>query len=109
MRPKCMAQPSATSKRKKESPTQAMLENALTEALDQHGTEIKPNGTDAVRAVRKDKVRLAFKAAYLAEHPGASATAVRQAWQRALKQAGTTITEGAADGVPYLWQPAPPV
>ena len=40
-----------------------MLEKVLAEALDQHGTEIKPNGTDTVRAVRKDTVMFAFKTA----------------------------------------------
>jgi hypothetical protein len=83
---------------------QAMLENALTEALNQHSTEIKPNGTDAVRAVQKDKVRFLFKTAYQAEHVGADADAERQAWRRALKQAkATLVMEGMVDGTPYLW------
>jgi hypothetical protein len=29
----------------------------MEEAFDRHGTEIKPNGGDVVRAVRKDTVR----------------------------------------------------
>ena len=87
-----------------------MLENALTEALDQHGTEIKPNGTDTVRAVRKEIVRLAFKAAYQTEQGGTDAATVRKAWQRALEQAKTTIVmEGEVDGVPYLWWLLSPV
>jgi hypothetical protein len=63
---------------------QAMLEKALTEALDQHGEEIEPNGKEAtpVRAVRKDTVMFAFKAAYQAEHADANVTAVEQAWRR---------------------------
>jgi hypothetical protein len=51
-------------------------------------------------------VRFAFKAAYLAEHTDADASAVRQAWQRALKQAKATVAEGIEDGVLYLWRPA---
>jgi len=95
-------------KPKEEKPpsAQAILEGVLAEALDRHGTEIKANGTNAVRAVRKDTVRFAFKTAYLAKHAGADASAVRQAWQRALKQAKATVAEGIEDSVPYLWRPA---
>ena len=82
---------------------QAMLEKVLAEALDQHGTEIKPNGTDTVRAVRKDTVMFAFKTAYQAEHGDANADAVTRAWRRALHQAkATVVVEGVVDGVPYL-------
>jgi hypothetical protein len=86
-----------------------MLEKALTEALDRHGAEIKPAGTDAVRAVQKDTVRSLFKTAYLAEHAGADAATVRKAWQRALGQAKAIVVEGAVDGVPYLWWLLSPV
>ena len=94
-------------KPKEEKPpsAQAILEGVLAEALDRHGTEIKANGTNAVRAVRKDTVRFAFKTAYLAKHAGADASAMRQAWQRALKQAKATVAEGIEDGVSYLWDP----
>jgi hypothetical protein len=93
---------------------QAMLEKALTEALDQHGVEIKPNGTDTVRAVRKDTVMFAFKTAYQAKHTDANVNAVEQAWWRALRQAKATtvmegIVEGVVDGVPYLWWLLSPV
>jgi hypothetical protein len=100
----------ATSKNRtrKSRSAQAILEEALTAALDRDGIEIKPNGKDAtVRAVRKDTVRLAFKAAYLAEHPDANNDAVSRAWQRALRQAKTTVMKGTVDGVPYLWRGAP--
>ena len=89
-----------TPKQEKESLAQTMME----EALDRHGTEIKPNGGDVVRAVRKDTVRSFFKAAYLAEHAGADAATVRKAWQRALRQAKATVAEGVVDGVSYLWR-----
>ena len=91
-----------TLKQEKESLAQTMME----EALDRHGTEIKPNGGDVVRAVRKDTVRSFFKAAYLAEHAGADAATVRKAWQRALRQAKATVAEGVVDGVSYLWRSA---
>jgi hypothetical protein len=93
-------------KQEEPPPAQAILEELLAKALDQHGVEIKPNGTDAVRAVQKDKVRFLFKAAYEAEHP----TGERQAWRRALSQAkATVVVEGVVDGVPYLWWLLPPV
>ena len=94
-------------KQKKVSPAQAMLEKVLAEALTQHGIEIKPNGTDTVRAVRKDQVRFAFKAAYLAEHTDADAATERQAWRRSLSQTKTTVAEGTVGGVTYLWRTAP--
>jgi hypothetical protein len=79
-------------------------------ALDRRGTEIKPNGTDAaVRAVRKDMVMFAFKAAYQAKHGDTNANAIEQAWWRALRQAkATTVMEGVVGGVHHLWRPAPP-
>ena len=83
------------------SPAQAMLEKVLAEALTQHGIEIKPNGTDTVRAVRKDQVRFAFKAAYT------DAATERQAWRRSLSQTKTTVAEGTVGGVTYLWRTAP--
>jgi hypothetical protein len=68
--------------------------------------EIKPSGKNAsVRAVRKETVMLAFKAAYQATHEGSSDDAVSRAWRRALKQAKATVLEGTVDGVPCLWHP----
>ena len=76
--------------------------------------EVKSNGTEAVRAVRKDTVMFAFKTAYQTEHPDTNANAVEQAWWRALRQAKATtvmegIVEGVVDGVPYLWWLLSPV
>jgi hypothetical protein len=66
--------------------------------------------TDAVRAVQKDKVRLAFKAAYQAEHGGTDANAERQAWHRALRLAkAAVVVEDVVNGVPYLWWLLSPV
>jgi hypothetical protein len=93
-----------TPKQKKESPAQAMLEEVLTAALDQHSVEIKVDDKDAVRAVRKDTVRFAFKAAYQAKHADAGVEAERKAWRRALGQAKATVVESAVDGVLYLWR-----
>jgi hypothetical protein len=89
----------------KEKPSaQAMLEEVLAAALGQHGVEIRVDGKDAVRAVRKDTVRFAFKAAYQAKHADADTGAERQAWQRALRQAKATVVESAVDGVLHLWR-----
>jgi len=92
-----------TPKQEKGSSAQTILEEALTKALDQHGVEIKPNGTE-VRAVRKDTVMFAFKAAYQAKHTDAGVEAERKAWRRALGQAKATVVESAMDGVLYLWR-----
>jgi hypothetical protein len=70
-------------KEEKRPSAQAMLEKVLAETLNQHGTRIKPNGKDVVRAVRKDTVMFAFKAAYQAERGDADADAVSRAWRRA--------------------------
>jgi hypothetical protein len=86
---------------------QFVLKKVLAEALDRHGEEIKPNGTDTVRAVCKDEVQAAFKAAYLTKHVGASAAAVGLAWRRGLKKAKATVVEGVVDGESYLWRSAP--
>jgi hypothetical protein len=85
-----------------------MLEKVLAETLNQHGTRTKPNGKDVVRAVRKDTVMFAFKAAY--ERGDADADAVSRAWRRALSQAkATVVVEGVVDGMPYLWWLLSPV
>jgi hypothetical protein len=99
-------EPKPEQKEEKPPSAQAILEEAMTDSAEIK-TATDAGGTDTVRAVRKEIVRSRFKTAYLAEHPNASATAVRQAWQRALKQAkaAATMTEGTVDGAPYLWRP----
>jgi hypothetical protein len=93
---------------KARSPTQVTLEQVLADVLSQHGETIKANGAADVRAARKAKVRLVFKAAYQAEHPDANADAVGEAFRRALRQAGKSIKSGTIDGIDYLWfAPAP--
>jgi len=92
---------------REKSAAQFVLEKVLAETLDRHGEEIKINGTDAVRAVRKDEVEAAFKPAYLATHADTNPGAVGQAWRRALKHPVAAVVEGSVNGEPYLWRSAP--
>jgi hypothetical protein len=84
--------------------SQSLLEQVLTSALSEGGEQIKVNDIEgAVRAVRKDKVRFAFKAAYQVQNPDANAEAIGEAFRRALRLAGSTVKAQTLDGVEYLW------
>jgi hypothetical protein len=82
-------------------PAPRVLKKVLTEALDRHSVEVKPDGGEnTVRAVCAAEARAAFNTAYLTTHAGANPGAVGQAWRRALRQAKTTVVEGIVNGEP---------
>ena len=77
----------------------AVFESVLGKALGEHGEVIRPNGKD-VRAVKKDIVHFAFKAAYQEQKPDADKAAVKTAWLRAIKASGAIKEE--VNGIEYL-------
>ena len=79
--------------------TGAVFESVLGKALAEHGEVIRPNGKD-VRAVKKDIVHFAFKAAYQEQKPDADKAAVKTAWLRAIKASGAIKEE--VNGIEYL-------
>jgi hypothetical protein len=87
---------------KAKSLSQSLLEQVLAAALAEGGGQIKANDGE-VRAVRKDKVRVAFKAAYQVDNPDANPDAVGEAFRRALRLASHTVKAQTLNGVEYLW------
>ena len=86
----------------KKSNAHQVLDHALAVALKEHGKTVKTAGGLEVRAVDRDSVLAAYKAAY---KPGKEVSdgAKRQAFRQALVQAAGRIKSETIDGVEYLW------
>jgi hypothetical protein len=86
---------------KKQKPLgQKILEDILSATLWE---VIQANGSEGMRAVRKETVHSAFKETYQRAKPSANPDAVGEAWRQALRVAG--IEHNAE----YLWYPESPI
>ena len=79
-----------------------VLEHALAVALREHGATVKTAKGIEVRAVDRDQVLAAYKAAY---KPGEKVNdgAKRERFRKALAGAGARIVSETIGGVDYLW------
>jgi hypothetical protein len=99
--------PTATARPPKatEPPSLRLFMAAVTEALGEHGSEMRPFGSEgpAVRAVRRTHVRDVF----LARHAGEEPEARRRAFNRAASSAAERSLIVARDvhGENFLWTP----
>jgi len=94
-------------KPEKKSKARRALEEALTRALGLDPVRITVNGAE-ISAVSKEVLRSVFVDQYQ-QTSDANASAIRQAWSRALEETQGSIQRGVIEEVMYLWFPPSPM